>query len=347
MEYSHLTQIERRGVRKIEEIFDEIFGWIPREVLKIDLGIDMHIEITEQDNSSETVFGKPVKSVALFKRNGINKKNATGRFISVQIKSGNSYFTERKGNHVVFRTDKEHWDYWLNYSTPVIIALFNPDMNSVIWKDVNKNDVVFTKKKGKLLIPEDNFLDESSIDKILNIPTDASEVRLFKKVLSDEKLMLITQGSDSSLLMEVEHWVAKSSGKASIQLFKNDYILPIYENMIFFFKGEKDLRSIFPWADFEIDESEYEKIDKENFLEQHGIWDSEDKVLRLIDLNDDDDDDYFQWRSDRPLIRPLEEGGEVETYRLRMTLNEVGKAMLQIIYFCKYGIKTIKLEDKN
>ena len=59
---------ERLGVVEVEKLFLQ-FNWIPRTVFQTDVGIDMTVEICENNN--------PI-----------------GKFIGVQIKSGESYFEE-------------------------------------------------------------------------------------------------------------------------------------------------------------------------------------------------------------------------------------------------------------
>lgn len=93
------SSTERLGVVEVEKLFLQ-FNWIPRTIFQTDVGIDMTVEIC---------------------RNG----NPTGQFIGVQIKSGESYFKEKSGNSIVFRSDKTHIDYWINNSLPIIIVLHN------------------------------------------------------------------------------------------------------------------------------------------------------------------------------------------------------------------------------
>ena len=92
---------EKEGVNFIRSIVEKnhcIFHEISSDV---DLGIDAHIELT---------------------RNG----ESTGTVIATQIKSGKSFFIKNKCK---IYSDKEHFKYWANYSLPVIIIVYDPDEN--------------------------------------------------------------------------------------------------------------------------------------------------------------------------------------------------------------------------
>ena len=91
---------DRSGIYKCGATFEKI-GFIFREQTICDYGIDAIIERKDE-------------------------KYPSGKLIAVQIKSGDSYFKERKDDKVVFRGENKHYDYWLNHSLPVIIVLYSP-----------------------------------------------------------------------------------------------------------------------------------------------------------------------------------------------------------------------------
>ena len=53
----------------------------------------------------------------------IEDEQASGRLLALQVKTGDSYFAEQDGTDIIFRTDSDHMDYWLNHSLPVIVCL--------------------------------------------------------------------------------------------------------------------------------------------------------------------------------------------------------------------------------
>ena len=132
--------IERIGVHQVALTFLQKYGWIEREQPISDFGIDMHIEIV-QDNIP------------------------TGQIFALQIKSGMSYFKEESNDSFIYRGKKKHLDYWLSQSLPVLIVLYNPETKNSYWEFVNSSKVENLDKGWKIKIPKSNILDES-IDNI-------------------------------------------------------------------------------------------------------------------------------------------------------------------------------------
>lgn len=133
----------RLGVASVQLKFEKI-RWIFREQPIEDYGIDAHVEIVE---------------------NG----NATGELIALQIKSGPSWFKEKNKNSITFRDSFAHFNYWLKYSIPVIIVLYNPENEVAYWQVVTKHSVTKTKKGYKLKIPQCQRIDESSTTSLKRI----------------------------------------------------------------------------------------------------------------------------------------------------------------------------------
>ncbi len=80
------TQTERLGVSKLDHYFSSK-GWLFREQMIHDFGIDAHVEIT-------------------------NESYPTGQLIAIQIKSGMSFFSEKNNHSYIFRTEDKHINYW-------------------------------------------------------------------------------------------------------------------------------------------------------------------------------------------------------------------------------------------
>tara|TARA_R110001592_G_scaffold93981_1_gene272490 strand:+ start:447 stop:722 length:276 start_codon:yes stop_codon:yes gene_type:complete len=83
------------GVSRASYYFSSI-GWLFREQIQHDWGIDAQIEIKNEDY-------------------------ATGKLIASQIKSGISYFTEENDDYYILRFVEKHIEYWLNHSLPVFL----------------------------------------------------------------------------------------------------------------------------------------------------------------------------------------------------------------------------------
>ena len=103
---------ERLGVAKLEELFAQC-GWLFREQLVEDVGIDAQVEFVQDDIP-------------------------TGKLIAIQVKSGESYFTEMSAGSIVYRPSTKHVRYWLKYSLPVIVVLCSPSEDALYWSRVQK-----------------------------------------------------------------------------------------------------------------------------------------------------------------------------------------------------------------
>lgn len=117
----------RIGIAGTQLIFERL-GCIFREQPTEDYGIDAHVEFIEN--------GK-----------------ATGNLIALQIKSGYSWFKEKKGDNIIFRGNNSHLEYWQNHSLPVIVVLYNDSEQTAYWQAVNNQNIQNTKNNWKLLIP--------------------------------------------------------------------------------------------------------------------------------------------------------------------------------------------------
>ena len=89
--HSTSNKIAERGVTYVKQIVEDEFSWMFRKIpLEEDFGLDGYIDI-------ETPEGY-----------------VTGKYFGVQIKTGESYFSEDKGYCWVFRGDNKHLNYYLN-----------------------------------------------------------------------------------------------------------------------------------------------------------------------------------------------------------------------------------------
>jgi hypothetical protein len=134
---------ERLGVLEADRIVTKNLQWIFREQSIADVGIDAIIEQVE---------------------NG----NPTGKFIAVQIKSGegNFHITENKLIHYVSGI---HYNYWLNLNVPLILIAHLPKTEKTYWLEINRNNFSKTKKKWKLEIPINNKFDDRARNKLKRI----------------------------------------------------------------------------------------------------------------------------------------------------------------------------------
>lgn len=136
-------KVERMGVSALDYTVSS-WGWAYRSQEIEDYGIDGHIEpFDETDRPS-------------------------GQLIAVQVKAGPSYFEEANGGWY-FRADQvrgrgkekredKHLQYWLSHVLPVIIVMYEPTSKSLYWQLVAEENIEFTERAWKILIPKGQVL---------------------------------------------------------------------------------------------------------------------------------------------------------------------------------------------
>lgn len=299
-----MKQTGRTGVYHIGELVNEQMGWIFREQPTDDYGIDAIIETAGENRP-------------------------TGQMIGVQIKTGKSYFKEQKDNCVFFRFDKAHADYWLNHSLPVIIVLYDPEQKLCIWQLVTKEDICCVSETSyKIAIPlNQTFSIEAKKELMLIAENPTPYEQKYNKLLVAKPWMNeLVKGN--TLILEAEHWVNKSSGRGSLEIHVIDNETGKETSLIewpfVLFPGadyEDLFPQLFPWADFSVDSDFYEEYDRANFHDNCCAYDSEDGVYLPVVCT------WEEWKESLPKIRPYETAcGEVDAYRLILTLNNVGRA---------------------
>lgn len=294
--------MERIGVNACGLLFEKN-GFVFREQSIADYGIDAIIETKDESYP-------------------------TGKMIAVQIKSGESFFTERVGNDVIFRIDEKHRNYWINHALPVIIVLYSPSKDNCIWAIVNNQTLVHCKKGWKIRIPVNQTVNNSSL-KLREIASNMSiyEHRHASLVLAKE--WMLEARKQGHLILEVEEWVNKLSGRGRFTLKSANEEKILFDHELFGFGlkvYDQVIQEMFPWANVEIDQEFYE----ENYENgDDGNWD-----------NYDEYDDSIQVIKEIPQngIYPYRNAiGEVDFYRLVLTLNEIGRAFLLTENFLEDG----------
>ena len=265
------AQIDRLGVAALQTFFAKN-GWLFREQFTHDFGIDAHVEIVED-------------------------RVPTGKLIAIQIKSGSSYFSEETADSVVFRTDDKHVGYWINHSMPVIIAMYNPDSNTIIWQQATKRTAEKTGKNWKFLLPKDqNFSDPKRALRLLSELTQPeSYIRRLNRLRLDKAwLQKISDGEE--VTVEFEDWVNKSLSQYQITISceRESEIWPtIYAPGMTI---DSMLSHLLPWATYRA-----EAVD--------GGYTQDGEIL------------------------PISSNGETEKYILNLELNELGESFMVVDEF--------------
>lgn len=300
---------ERKGIHHIGEIA-ESSGWLFREQLTNDIGIDAHIEFIDSSN-------KPKQLIAL------------------QIKSGSSWFNEKTKDYVVFRDiDERQYSYWTMNSLPCIIVLYNPNDKVCIWQELSNKTIEKTKNgngKGYFVkIPLNQiFLDSSSNEKLLSLTNLPEHIVNYNFLLSQKVFMEVINNGGVVKLHSYE-WVNKSSGRGETELIIDDgneikkYSYPYW----FPFTPYEDVfPRLFPWASFSVDEEFYQDSDETLWKDLNCWYDKEEDNWIVVG------ESFEEFRKSLNPMRSVDHAGEVAEYMLVLTLNNLGKSFLRVDEF--------------
>lgn len=278
-------ETERLGVNRCEAEFLKI-KMVFREQKICDYGIDAIVETKDEDYFS-------------------------GKLIGVQIKSGESYFKEEKEEKIIFRIEPKHYKYWLNYSIPVIIVLYNPSLDICIWELFTKEKAIKSGNNWKIEIPKNQTIANSKriFEEIASNIT--SYQRRYNSLIVAKEWM--EKATEYPLILEVQEWINKCSGRG-------DFILKDCDDNILFKSSiwgfgtrpyELVLPDLFPWADICVDYDFYTE-----------------------DYDSDYYDEVIEERMEDNVIFPYKNAaGEVDFYRLLLSVNELGKCFLLLDEF--------------
>lgn len=281
--------------------------WMFREQPVDDVGIDAHMEFTDSTGKSK-------------------------QLLALQIKSGTSWFQEKKDNCIIFRDINERqYNYWTMNPLPCIVVLYNPDDEMCIWQKLTAETIERTSGgtgKGFFVkIPSSQvFLDELSNDKLLSYTNLPEHIINYNFLLSQKEFMQIIRDGGEVKVHSTE-WVNKSSGRGEIELIVDDgkdikkYTYPYW----FPFTSYTDVfPRLFPWADFSADEDFYEDFDKTMWRQYNCHYDSEDGEWFIVG------DSFEEYRKKLDPMRSIDRMGEVAEYMLVLTLNDLGESFLRV-----------------
>lgn len=292
------TKTERLGVNAVEGIVLNDLGWIFREQLVADMGIDAHME-------------------------RVDEGNPTGKLVGVQIKTGESHFKEKE-DVLVYYGENAHLDYWIGHSLPVILVAHLPDRDETFWVHVDPSVVKRTKKAWKIEIPKKNVLGESSASQLSGLFEGSVEQQRFRRLALDEPLMRhIVNGGKVSV--DLERWINKSLGRTPVKVYVYDdegnEELSKEWFQYYVGYGPKELAEVlFPWSEASVDEEFYEE----------QIDEDDDDLSGFRRTADEDNGIYLEAPSPGYVYPYAEMAGEVECYRLRLKLNKLGHAFLLV-----------------
>jgi hypothetical protein len=292
-------QTARLGVAALDTYFSG-HGWLFREQLTHDYGIDAHVEIVDGPYPS-------------------------GKIIAFQIKSGPSFFKEETADAYVFRTDDKHIGYWLNHAMPVVIVLYHPDTKQLFWQVIAKDTAEATGKHWKVLVPKAHLLVEGdqSLPAFLALTQPEPYVRRLNRLRLDRHwIEKVAEGAE--VKVQFDDWVNKSLPRFQLTITCDD---ESQEWPMVYGSGMSItalLDHYVPWADFALDHDAHSEGAKADWEAQcYSFGDSETGEVFYSQTFD-------EWYKPDEGIVPVSSNGEVESYSLVLTLNDLGNAFLTV-----------------
>jgi phosphatidylserine/phosphatidylglycerophosphate/cardiolipin synthase-like enzyme len=137
MRFNDSDAVADEGVAVVYRLFSRELKWIFREVPRRDVGIDAQVEVCRD-------------------------RIVTSRLLALQIKSGESYFDEYEEDGWTYRGNRDHLEYYLAHSLPVVMVLYDPRNGGAWWQHVSKSTVRRTDKGWALFVPREQRLGEQA-----------------------------------------------------------------------------------------------------------------------------------------------------------------------------------------
>jgi Domain of unknown function (DUF4365) len=301
------------GVTQTRLAVETTLGWLFREQPTEDYGIDAHAEIVDDEEM------------------------VRGRLLALQIKSGKSWFKEAGTGGWWFRPDAKHVQYWTNHSLPVVVVLYHPETERCHWQLVNQETLDKTPNGGwKLLVPEDHVLDENARRPLKEAAEgDPYVLRIRDLQLARAWMEMLADGR--RLVIDIEEWINKSSGRGSITLGVDNEDgmdpapLASWSVLLGLASYAAVVPRLFAWADVQLHEETYDQADREQFEAECVTYHEGDRFEIM---------DYQDWEASRALddLRPYTNvAGEVDLWRLELMLNDLGRAFLVVDRFANEG----------
>lgn len=299
----------KTGVHGVGLIVTQEMKWLFTPQSDNDYGIDAHLEVVDRT-------GDP-----------------TGRLVAAQIKAGDSYLREKTATGYVYRGTKVELLYWLGHTLPVIVILYDAQDNVAYWQSVDSTHIKETKKGWKMVVPFNQRLGAAAKRELRHLADGPPDTKRLAQLRVARRWMEIIHDGER-LLLEATEWLNKSSGRGNMRLIAQDdnleeRVVEDWPLTMFPMAQYVDVFPVlFPWADISIDEDFYEFYDEQEHDLHYGVWDSE-------------------WRESLAKVRPYECDGEVASYRLGLTLNEIGKAFLVLDPYLRDGSMPLPSAARN
>jgi hypothetical protein len=298
MEHEKSAAVAELGLAQTKLAVGKL-GWLFREQPTLDYGIDAQIEV-------------------------VDGTRVTGRLLAVQIKSGNRYFAHPTPDGWWYYPDGAHVDYWTRHALPVLVVLYEPESEHCHWQLVNSATLVKTKGNGhKVKVPKSQTLSKAAVPALREAADgDPYELRLRQLRLALPWMQLLAAGK--RLVIDIEEWVNKTSGRGSISLGIDEedgrapHHLAEWGVALGLASYAEVVPQLFAWAEVDVHEETYAAA-------AYSEWRSVDVIETHAD--------WLETRGSSGLRPYANRAGEVDDWRLELALGELGKAFLVVDAF--------------
>jgi hypothetical protein len=170
---------------------------------------------------------------------------------------------------------------------------------------------------------------------------DPYELRVRELRLAKPWMEMLADGT--RLVVDFEEWINKSSGRGSISIGIDHEDGNEPEELVAWHlwvgptSYAESIPQFFAWADVDVHEQTYDEADHDQYEQECSTWDEGEQYFTVS---------FDDWRRGRVAmgIRPYSNSaGEVDYYRLELTLSELGKAFLIVDEFATSGLRQLTL----
>lgn len=311
MKHKPSAAIADIGVTQTQLAVGKELGWLFREQPTLDYGIDAQIEV-------------------------VDGTNVTGRLLAVQIKSGSSFFAHPTADGWWYYPDAAHVEYWTKHALPVMVVFYEPESETCYWQLINSSTLKETEGAGnKVKVLAAQVLNASAAPALREAAEgDPYELRLRQLRLALPWMQLLVDGK--RLVIDIDEWVNKTSGRGSISLGidnedgEEPEHLVEWGVMLGLESYAEVVPKLFAWADVDVHEETYDEAEYQRWEDEDAFYDEGDKFHRQS---------YADWRvglptGPRPYTNSMD---EVEGWRLELRLGDLGKAFMIVDDFAANG----------
>ena len=219
--------------------------------------------------------------------------------------------------------------------------------------NLQKADIPESPKTLGILVPKSQVLDDRAGPALQQLAENAAPAGIRLARLEGDAPLMARLKAGERIFVSADRWVNKSSGRMDVSLgtyVERPRTVGTFTHTTTEFEATEQFLSIgftsweemvqrqFPWAKAVPDE--FAEPDEDDlydaYLAETGAWDSEDKVY--IDVRGE----FKQYR--RAALRRWRSGiveendnGEIDTYRMELTLNALGRSFLRLRQYLQHG----------